>query len=135
MITVLYTKIKMCAKVSLAGMYQGVAIISGSTVESSPLFSPLFDQNQNLTGFLNNFFNIAISVGAILAVMRIAWAGYLYIGSDLWTKKEQGREILQDVALGLLLLLAIFIILKQINPDILKLNAFYDSVKEGQIAR
>lgn len=104
-----------------AVLYQAVATIPGQ--EQSPVISQLFDPNQNLETFINNAFKIAISVGAILAVLRIGWAGYLYIASDLWTNKAKGREILQDVALGLLLLIAVYIILNQINPEILNLNA------------
>lgn len=106
-----------------AVLYQAVATIPGQ--EQSPVISQLFDPNQDLATFLNRAFKIAISVGAILAVLRIGWAGYLYIvkGSDLFHAKQEGRQVLQDVALGLLLLIAVYIILKQINPDILNLDA------------
>lgn len=127
----LTTRMRTYVAVSLVGMYQGVAIIPG--LEQSPMFGELFGTNTNLTVFLNRFFNIAISLGAVLAVMRIAWAGYLYIGSDLWTNKERGREILQDVALGLLLLLAIFIILKQINPEILNFENILTSMRAEKV--
>lgn len=103
------------------GMYY--AAFTLPPAELSPTLSQVLNPNQDLATFLNNAFRIALSVGAILAVLRIGWAGYLYIASDLWTKKERGREILQDVALGLLLLLAVYIILNQINPDILNLDA------------
>ena len=104
-----------------AGMYQAVVNLPG--IEQSPMLSQVLNPNQDLGTFLNNAFKIAISAGAILAVLRIGWAGYLYIASDLWTSKARGREILQDVALGLLLLIAVYIILYQINPDILNLDA------------
>src|SRR3989344_3622230 len=91
----------------VTGMYQAVASIPGP--EQSPALSQLFDPNQSLAAFLNSAFKIAISVGAILAVLRIAYAGFIYLQSDLWTDKAKGREILQDVALGLLLLLAVYI--------------------------
>ncbi len=77
----------------------------------------------NLSDFLNGLFKFAITIGAIVAVLRIAYAGYLYMGSDMWSSKGKAKEILGDVTLGLLLLLSIWIILNQINPDILKLDA------------
>ena len=50
------------------------------------------------------------------------FAGFLYMGSDFWDKKNQAKEIIQDVVLGLLLLLGTYLILAQINPEILNLN-------------
>ncbi|OGG45009.1 hypothetical protein A2673_02880 [Candidatus Kaiserbacteria bacterium RIFCSPHIGHO2_01_FULL_50_13] len=112
-----------------AGMYQAVFNLTDDNL--SPALSQIVNPNQDLATFINNAFKIAISVGAILAVMRIAWAGYLYIASDLWPSKQKGREILQDVALGLLLLIAVYIILYQINPDILNLDAIR-SLRQAQ---
>lgn len=80
--------------------------------------------SSDLSSFINGLFKFALAIGAIVAVLRIAWAGYLYMGqSDMWSKKGEAKEIIGDVTLGLLLLLAIYLILYQINPDILKLNA------------
>src|SRR3989344_5051562 len=75
-----------------------------------------------LRDFLNKVFVGAISLGAILAVLRLAWAGFTYMSSDLWSTKEHSKEIIQDTLLGLFLLLSIWLILTQINPQILKLE-------------
>lgn len=85
--------------------------------------------NGDLSVFINSFFKFAIALGAIAAVLRIAYAGYLYIGSDFWGNKGKAKEILTDVVIGLLLLLSIWIILNQINPDILQLRAL-NTIKE-----
>ena len=45
------------------------------------------------------------------------------MGTDLWTSKNDAKEIIKDAVLGLMLLLGMYIILYQINPDILELNA------------
>lgn len=79
--------------------------------------------SSDLSSFVNGLFKFAIVIGAIGAVLRLAYAGYLYMGSDMWSNKGQAKEIIGDVTLGILLLLAIWLILYQINPDILKLNA------------
>ena len=76
----------------------------------------------DLSGFLNKLFTFAISIGGVLAVLRLAWAGYTYMTSDLWSSKEHAKEIIQDTLLGLVLLLAIWLILFQINPNILCLK-------------
>lgn len=72
--------------------------------------------------FMNKVFVGAISLGAILAVLRLAWAGFTYMASDLPGVKSNAKEIIGDTLLGLFLLLGIWLILNQINPDILKLK-------------
>jgi len=78
----------------------------------------------DLSAFINRIFSFAITIGAMLAILRIAYAGYLYMVSDLWTNKEHAKEILRETILGLLLLLAVYLILNQINPQILSLRNF-----------
>ena len=85
----------------------------------------------DLGGYINTMFKVALSVGAILAVLRIAYAGYLYMGTDLWSTKGKAKEILGNVVLGLLLLLSIYLILYQINPDILRLDILRNIPKAG----
>lgn len=77
---------------------------------------------QDLSQMVNGAFQISISLGAILAMLRIGYAGYLYMGSDFWSNKQHAKEVFRDAIIGLLILLAIYLILFQINPDILKLN-------------
>ncbi len=87
----------------------------------SPMLQGIYSSG-NLSDYINTMFKVALSVGAILAVLRIAYAGYLYMGTDMWHTKKHATEILGEVVLGLLLLMGIYLILYQINPDILKLD-------------
>jgi hypothetical protein len=83
----------------------------------------LYGGGGDLSTFLNNLFKFAIAIGAIGAVLRLAYAGYLYMGSDMWTQKGKAKEVISNVVLGLILLLAVWLILNQINPDILSFQA------------
>ncbi len=83
----------------------------------------LYTSTTDFSSFVNGAFKFALALGAILAVLRIAYAGYLYMGNDMWSKKGQAKDIIADVTLGLILLLAVYIILYQINPEIVKLDA------------
>ena len=58
----------------------------------------------------------------MLAVIRLVYAGFLYMGSDIFDKKSAAKEAIQNAIIGLLLLVTTFIILNQINPDILNLD-------------
>ncbi len=80
---------------------------------------------QDLGTFINSAFKITLSIGAILAVLRIAWAGYQYMSSDAWGEKSHAKEILGDVTIGVLLLLSVWLILNQIDPTILQLKIKY----------
>ena len=110
--------------VGIAG--QSAASVSGKTsCEGDPLTKLFCDES--IPKILNDVFQLSISVGAILALLRISYAGYLYMGSaDMWSDKQHARDVFRDAIIGLLLLLAIWLILYQINPCILSLH-FLDS--------
>lgn len=88
----------------------------------SEKLSGLYSGGQDLPVYINSIFKVAISVGAILAVLRLGYAGYMYMGGDMWGNKQHAKDMIRDVFIGLFLLLSVWIILYQINPDILKLN-------------
>lgn len=89
----------------------------------SPLFQSVYNSaNVDLGAFANAAFKAALSLGAILAVLRLAYAGYLYMTSEAWGEKSHARSIIGDAILGLLLLLSIYLILYQINPELTQLN-------------
>lgn len=96
--------------------------LSGNDFSGSPLLQGFFGQGANLSTFLNTAFKTAITVGAILAVLRIVYAGVLYMTTDIFSRKKDAVQILQDAVWGMLLLLAVYLILNQINPDILDLS-------------
>ena len=77
-----------------------------------------------LSGYLNTLFKVALSVGAMLAVLRLVWGGYIYMVSGVgnWASQGRAREIIGNAILGIVLLLAIYLILNQINPCILNLD-------------
>ena len=85
-----------------------------------------------LSVFLNKLFLGALSLGAVLAVLRLALAGFQYMASDLWANKQHAKEIIQETLLGLFILLGISLILNQINPDILKLNVGITKLSPAQ---
>jgi hypothetical protein len=49
------------------------------------------------------------------------------MGSDIWSTKQHAKDVFRDAVVGLLLLLAIYLILYQINPDILSLSVLQSS--------
>ena len=82
----------------------------------------------DLYTFLNLVFVIALSVGAVMAVLQLAVAGYMYMGSDLWQNKQKVKDKIRDAFIGLFLLLSVWIVLNLINPNILKLNLIFPEI-------
>ena len=121
-------------------------LLAATIVHADNGFVPLADNSQSpmltavynskgLGDYINVLFKVSLSVGAILAVVRIAYAGYLYMGTDMWGNKQKAREVLGDVTLGILLLLSIFLILRQINPQLLNLDVLNkNNIQQAQPA-
>jgi len=76
----------------------------------------------DFSGYLNNLFELALLVGAVLAVIMIATAGLQYMSSEAVSGKTAGKERIQQALIGLLMLLGIWLFYNEINPDILKLD-------------
>lgn len=123
----LFSRIKHGPRTLFAGTANFVPL---ANVDQSPMLKSVYS-SPDLGQYVNTLFTTALSIGAILAVLRIAYAGYQYMTTDAWGSKQHAKEILGDVTLGLLLLLSIFLILKQINPHLLDLDVL-GKVKQVQ---
>ena len=80
------------------------------------------DAAQNPSKFFNGMFMFGISIAAFLAVLMIAIGGIQYMSTDAVSGKTEGKERIQYAVMGLLLVLFSWILLKQINPEILNFN-------------
>ena len=120
-LSALMTLASICLLLPFIVHAQGFVPLAETPPESK--LGQLYTSN-DFSGFINGLFKFGIAVGAIAAVLRLAYAGYLYMGqSDMWSHKGEAKDIIRDVTIGLLLLLGIYLILYQINRDILTLGA------------
>ncbi len=104
--------------------------IGGQFVPIAPI--PLTNGDLNstttLVEYLNGIFQLAIGIGAIAAVFRIAQGGYMYLLRDASVfKAADGKSIITNALKGLLLLLLTYIILFTINPKLVELDALKPS--------
>lgn len=68
--------------------------------------------NANCKSYILEFYKYALRLGAILSILMIIYAGYLYVFSQGDTSKlGQAKEVLTGTLLGFLLLLTVGIIL------------------------
>ncbi len=74
-------------------------------------------------GFVSNFYQFALMIGGILAFGAIVYGGVKYtFAAGNPGGQSEGKEWVKGALLGLLLLVGAYIILKTINPDIVKLS-------------
>jgi len=72
--------------------------------------------------FLKGFFDFALVIAGVLAVGMIVVGGIFYSISGAVDKKSLGKEMIMGALWGLLLLLASYVILRTVNPELVNLN-------------
>jgi hypothetical protein len=75
-----------------------------------------------LVQYLNAIFSLLIAIAGVLAVIRIVLAGFSYMTTDAWGSKEEAVGTIRAVVIGLIVLLLSVVILKTLNPDLLRLD-------------
>ncbi len=76
----------------------------------------------SIVDYLNRIFILVIVLGALIAVIKIAIAGFKYSMSDIITDKNDAKKDIQGALLGLLFLLGTYVFLYTINPQLTNLN-------------
>lgn len=76
--------------------------------------------------FFNGMFTFGISIAGFLAVLMIAVGGIQYMSTDAVSGKTEGKDRITYAIMGLLLVLFSWVLLNQINPNILNLDIFSD---------
>jgi hypothetical protein len=72
--------------------------------------------NNSLASFLGQIFNFGIAAAVALAFIMIVWGGIIYMTTDSWGGKEEGKTKVTDALYGLGLALISYLILYTINP-------------------
>lgn len=87
---------------------------------------PGLDISEGLTteGYVNALYLLAITVSALLAVVKIIFAGVRYTLSDVITDKGKAIADIKGALLGLLIVLSAVLILNTINTDLTTINIF-----------
>ena len=73
----------------------------------------------NFNEYINAIYALAISLAALLAVIKIIIAGVKWMMTDIVTSKMDAKKDIQGALLGLLVILAAVLVLTVINPDII----------------
>lgn len=83
---------------------------------------PGFTPTGGIVGLINSLYALSISLAALLAVIKIIIAGVKWMMTDVVTSKGEARKDIEGALLGLIVIIAAFIILNQINPQLTALS-------------
>lgn len=76
-------------------------------------------RNSDLYDCVNKLYRFAIAIGAAVSVLMFVIAGYLYMTGEQ-KAIEQAKSFVASTLIGMGLLLSTYIILQQINPELIK---------------
>ncbi len=79
--------------------------------------------------YLPGIFNLAIGVSAAFVLLNLVFGGFLWMSSDAFTKKEEGKKRIENSLKGILLVAGAWIILFTINPSLLDVKLDIESIE------
>jgi hypothetical protein len=110
---------KMFRNAFFATLFFGLPGIVLAQVPFTPLIGiPGLGPNLDFNSYINALYALAISIAALVAVIKIIIAGVKYMMSDVVSSKGAAKEDIQSALLGLLIIAAAYLILNQINPNL-----------------
>ncbi len=94
-----------------------LGVLAADTIKTFQQLPWLADAGQLTTeAYINALYRIAISVAAILVVLRMIWSGVKLMFSESVSGRKNAREDFQNALLGLVIILGAVTILQTINP-------------------
>ncbi len=103
----------LCAPSDNSNISGNANIVNGSTVKVSG--------QGDLYSCINKLYRLAIIVGATISVFFIVIAGYLYMSAEGNNESvSKAKDMLATSLTGLVLLMGGYLLLKTINPDLVK---------------
>jgi len=75
-----------------------------------------------LKDYIRYLYLFGLGAVGVLALIFLIIGGFLYMFSDTVTSKDKAREYISGALIGLVLGLGAYLILKTINPDLVKIN-------------
>lgn len=90
---------------------------SGSTLQCT-----VTTDSTNLGTYINGLYKLAVAGASVLAILMLIIGGFTYVQSDAISNKEEGKEKIKAALGGLLLVLASWVILYTVNPQLVSLK-------------
>ena len=104
-------------------LFGTIVLAADGYVPLAPLTQEMTNAGQtDFTGYASSAISFIVGFSAVLAVLVLVYGGFLYMTGEAIGTKALGKETMQNAIYGLLLILASFVILNTINPDLVNLN-------------
>lgn len=100
-------------EVSAQETYTPLVTLPGVTTAGKPT---------NPVEMIKGFYGLAIGIGSVIAVAMIIIAGFKYMYQESISGKSGAKEQITNAFIGLLVILASYIILRTINADLVNFN-------------
>jgi cell wall-associated NlpC family hydrolase len=114
-----------CTPASTGTNYQLLAPLPDPDNNGAPLENFVIDDSA-LGKYLNLLIQLVIGISGVLAVVMIVMGGIEYMGSELISSKEAGKDKIQNALFGLLIALGAWALLNTINGDLLNSDVKID---------
>jgi len=82
----------------------------------------------NFADYLSTVYKLAITIGALIAVVMLVTGGVRYMLSESFTDIDKAKTRIKNALWGLLILVGSFLILYTINPNLLNFSALNQSL-------
>lgn len=82
----------------------------------------------DLPAFLGNLFKLLVAASAALAVLMIVIGGFEYLATVVPGSKEAGRQRITNALVGLGILLASYLLIRAVNPELLNFRLLLEPV-------
>jgi hypothetical protein len=83
---------------------------------------PGLEGESNFNEYINALYALAISLAALIAVVKIIIAGAKYMMSDIVSSKSAAKEDIRNALIGLLIIIGAVIILNTVNSNLTNVN-------------
>lgn len=101
----------------------GDNIVDGGLADFTPLIGiPGIQETGDINSYVNALYGLAISIAALIAVVKIVLAGAKYMMDDIVTHKSEAKEDIKNSLIGLLIIIGAWIILATVNSDLTNLS-------------
>lgn len=122
----------------VTAVFTGIPALLGAQTETNSFVPitgglPGIESNASFGDYVNSFFQIALGVAALLAIVRIMYAGFKYLFSEVVTDKASAKDELIGAVLGLLVVFGAITILNEINPNITNFTLFENGSLESTL--
>ncbi len=105
-----------------SSMFFAFATLAGYKIEVSIPEGSASGEEVNLTQYIKYLYTFGLGLIGITALGALVIGGFMYMGAETVTTKDQAKGYINGAISGLILGLAAYLILYTINPDLINLE-------------